>query len=57
MTGFENNAVAVFWETNSLRRIRQIADSRVQFITPAGPRHSFLLAKDPNQLLWKPYIP
>ena len=51
MTGFENNAVAVFWETNSLRRIRQIADSRVQFITPAGPRHSFLLAKDPNQLL------
>ena len=27
------------------------ADSRVQFITPAGPRQSLLLAKDPVQLL------
>ena len=25
------------------------ADSEVQFITPAGPRQSPLLAKDPNQ--------
>ena len=25
------------------------ADSRVQFITPAGPRQSLLLAKDPDQ--------
>ena len=33
------------------------ADSGVQFITPAGPRQSLLLAKDPNQFLWKPYIP
>ena len=27
------------------------ADSGVQFITLAGPRQSFLLAKDPNQFL------
>ena len=27
------------------------ADSGVQFITPAGPRQSFLLAKDPDQFL------
>ena len=27
------------------------ADSGVQFITPAGPRQSFLLAKDPEQHL------
>ena len=27
------------------------ADSGVQFITPAGPRQSLLLAKDPDQLL------
>ena len=27
------------------------ADSGVQFITPAGPRQSLLLAKDPNQFL------
>ena len=33
------------------------ADSGVQFITPAGPRQSLLLAKDPDQFFWKPYIP
>ena len=33
------------------------ADSGVQFITPAGPRQSLLLAKDPNQHLWKLFIP
>ena len=33
------------------------ADSGVQFITPAGPKQSLLLAKDPDQFLWKPYIP
>ena len=33
------------------------ADSGVQFITPGGPRQSLPLAKDPNQFLWKPYIP
>ena len=33
------------------------ADSGVQFITHAGPRQSLLLAKDPNQFLWKPCIP
>ena len=33
------------------------ADSGVQFITLVGPRQSLLLAKDPNQFLWKPYIP
>ena len=33
------------------------ADSGVQVITPAGPRQSLLLAKDPDQFLWKPYIP
>ena len=33
------------------------ADSGVQFITPAGPRQSLLLAKDPDWLLWKFYIP
>ena len=27
------------------------ADSGVQFITPAGPRQSLHLAKDPNQFL------
>ena len=32
-------------------------DSAVQFITLAGPRQSLLLAKDPDQFLWKPYIP
>jgi len=35
----------------------QHADSGVQFITLAGPRHSLLLAKDPDRLFWKPYIP
>ena len=33
------------------------ADSGVQFITPVGPRQSLLLAKDPNQHLWKSFIP
>ena len=33
------------------------ADSGVQFITPVGPRQSLLLAKDPDQFLWKSYIP
>ena len=33
------------------------ADGAVQLITPAGPTQSLLLAKDPNQLLWKLYIP
>ena len=37
-------------ETNSLRRTMH-ADSGVQFITPARPRHSLLLAKVPNQFL------
>ena len=32
-------------------------DSGLQFIAPAGPRHSLLLPKDPNQLLWKSFIP
>ena len=32
------------------------ADSEVQFITLVDPRQSLLLAKDPNQLLWKPFI-
>ena len=27
-------------------------DSEVQFITPAGPRQSLLLAKDPVQHFW-----
>ena len=27
------------------------ADSGVQFITPAGPRQSLFLAKDPDQFL------
>ena len=29
----------------------------MQFITPVGPRQSLLLAKDPDQFLWKLYIP
>ena len=33
-----------FRETNSLRRT-------IQFITPAGPRQSLFLAKDPHQHL------
>ena len=32
------------------------AGGGVQFITPVGPRQSLLLAKDPDQFLWKPYI-
>ena len=32
-------------------------DSAVQFITPAGPRQSLLLVKDPDQHLWKSFIP
>ena len=34
-----------FRETNSLRKTMQM----VEFITPAGPRESLLLAKDPDQ--------
>ena len=33
------------------------ADSGMQFITPAGPRQSLLLAKGPDQHLWKSFIP
>ena len=33
------------------------ADSGVQFNTPAGPRQSLLLAKDPDQHLWKTFLP
>ena len=33
------------------------ADGGVQFITQAGPRQSLLLAQDPDQFLWKPYVP
>ena len=33
------------------------ADRGIQFITPAGPRQSLLLAKDADQFFWKPYIP
>ena len=29
----------------------------MQFITPAGPRQSLLLAKGPDQHLWKSFIP
>ena len=32
-------------------------DSGVQFITPAGPRQTLVLAKNPDQFLGKPYIP
>ena len=45
-----------FWETNSLRRTLQIVEW-TQFITPVGQSQSLLLAKDPGQVLWKPYIP
>ena len=43
-----------FRETNTQK---DNADSGVQFITPAGPRQSLLLAKDPDQHLWKSFIP
>ena len=33
------------------------ADSGVQFNTPVGPKQSLLLAKDPDQHLWKSFIP
>ena len=33
------------------------ADSGVQFITLVGPKQSLLLGKDPNQCLWKSFIP
>ena len=39
------------------KQIQDNADSGVQFITPAGLRQSLLLAKDPDQFFWKPYIP
>ena len=29
------------------------ADSGVQFIAPVGPRQSLLVAKNPDQFLWK----
>ena len=32
-------------------------ESGVHLITPAGPRQSHLLAKDPDQFLWKHFIP
>ena len=32
------------------------ADPGVQLITQASPRQSLLLAKDPDQFLWKPDI-
>ena len=31
--------------------------SGVQFIILVGPRQSLLLAKDPDQYLWKSFIP
>ena len=33
------------------------ADSGVQFITLVGPRQSLLLAKGPDQHLWKSFVP
>ena len=44
----------VFWETNSLRRTMQIVECSLLYRQTQG---SLLLAKDPNQFLWKPYIP
>ena len=43
----------VFWPCIPGNKLIQKgdADSGVQFITPAGPRQSLLLAKDPNQHL------
>jgi len=38
----------MFWETLTQK---DDADSGVQFITPVGPRKSFLIAKDPDQVL------
>ena len=45
-----------FWDTDSLRRTMQIVEC-MQFITLVGPGQNFLLAKEPDQLLWKHYIP
>ena len=36
---------------------KENVDSGVQFITQEGPRQIPLLAKDPDQVLWKSYIP
>ena len=43
-----------FRETNSLRRTMQIVECSLLHQQVQG---SLLLAKDPNQFLWKPYIP
>ena len=51
-----NSSVVATRSGNKLTQ-KDDADSGVQFITLAGPRKSILLAKDPNQFLWKPYIP
>ena len=51
-----NSSVVAMCSGNKLTQ-KDDADSGVQFITLASPRKSILLAKDPNQFLWKPYIP
>ena len=51
-----DSIVVAMHSRNKLTR-KDNADSGVQFITLAGPRQSLLLAKDPSQFLWKPYIP
>ena len=42
-----------FWETNSLRRTMQIAECSLLHRRAQGR----VSAKDPDQFLWKPYIP
>ena len=44
------NHVVVYQKGKKLTQ-KDNADSGVQFITPAGPRQSLLLAKDPDQHL------
>ena len=44
----------VFRETDSLRRTMHI---RSAVYYTSGPKKSLLLAKDPDQFLWKPYRP
>ena len=53
-----SSPLALLWPSIPGNKLTQKdnADSGVQFITPAGPRQSLLLAKDPNKFLRKPYI-
>ena len=49
--GQKHTACVVAMCSGKQTHLKDSADSGVQFITPAGPRQSLLLAKDPDQFL------